>query len=78
MLSLFLTRRPVEKLIEYREVSAECDFERYIQFQHELQRSGVFFHPNQFEPMYLSTAHQPEDIVSVLERIELGARECLI
>jgi glutamate-1-semialdehyde 2,1-aminomutase len=77
MLSLFLTRRPVEKLIEYREVSAECDFKRYIQFQHELQRTGVYFHPNQFEPMFLSTAHQPADIMAVLESMERGAQKCL-
>ena len=47
-----------------------CDFERYIELQHYMQRAGVYFHPNQFEPMFLSTAHTPADIGLVLERFE--------
>jgi glutamate-1-semialdehyde 2,1-aminomutase len=37
----------------------------------------VYFHPNQFEPMFLSTAHTPGDIAAVLDRMEDGARKCL-
>jgi glutamate-1-semialdehyde aminotransferase len=38
----------------------------------------VYFHPNQFEPMFLSTAHSHEDIATVLERIEDAARAVLL
>jgi glutamate-1-semialdehyde 2,1-aminomutase len=34
---------------------------------------GVFFHPNMFEPMFLSTAHTSEDVAVVLERVEVAA-----
>ena len=39
---------------------------------------GVYFHPNQFEPMFLSTAHTPADIADVLDRLEQGVRKCLV
>lgn len=78
LLSLFLTTEPVESLKNYREVRQFCDFEGYIQFQHEMQRNGVYFHPNEFEPMFLSTAHTEQDIARVLEVMEEGARRCLV
>ena len=43
-----------------------------------MQRRGVYFHPNQFETMFLSTAHTAADIDIVLERFEDGARSCLL
>jgi glutamate-1-semialdehyde 2,1-aminomutase len=76
MISLFLTTGNVESFREYRTVRQHCDFERYIRFQHELQHRGVYFHPNQFEPMFLSTAHSKEIIDDALDRIEAGARRC--
>ncbi len=78
MLSMFLTHDDVGPLLNYREVRQNCDFEKFIRFQHQLQRSGVYFHPNQFEPMFLSTAHSHEDIATVLERIEDAARAVLL
>ncbi|MGZ3458461.1 MAG: hypothetical protein ACXU86_08130, partial [Archangium sp.] len=76
MVSLFLTTEPVEGITEYRQARTLCDLEGYIQFQHVMQRSGVYFHPNLFEPMFLSTTHSNEDIAIVLERMEQGARAC--
>ncbi len=77
LVSVLLTTSEVDELANYRDVRAHCDFERYIQWQHYLQRAGVYFHPNQFEPMFLSTAHTPGDIAAVLDRMEDGARKCL-
>jgi len=77
LLSLLITKDPVDEIANYRDVRAYCDFERYIAWQHHLQRSGVYFHPNQFEPMFLSTAHTEVDMASALERMEEGARKCL-
>ena len=57
VVSLFLTHKPVERLGSYRDVAEHCDFEKYIGLQHAVQRRGVYFHPNQFETMFLSTAH---------------------
>lgn len=70
MLSLFLMLDEVKPLREYRDVRRLCDFERYISLQHAMQRAGVYFHPNQFEPMFLSTAHGVDDVDAVLDRFE--------
>ena len=59
-----LTKTEVPELANYRDVRRHCDFERYIELQHYMQRAGVYFHPNQFEPMFLSTAHTPADIAT--------------
>jgi glutamate-1-semialdehyde 2,1-aminomutase len=78
ILSLFLTRTDVPKLTNYREVRRNCVFEDYIRLQHFLQQSGVYIHPNQFEMMFLSTAHDPEHIDLALERFDQGVQACLI
>lgn len=70
MLSLFLMLNEKQPIREYRDVRRLCDFERYINLQHAMQRAGVYFHPNQFEPMFLSTAHGVDDIDAVLDRFE--------
>jgi glutamate-1-semialdehyde 2,1-aminomutase len=76
LLSVMLTTEEVDKISNYRDVRRHCDFDRYIVWQHELQKSGVYFHPNQFEPMFLSTAHTHGDIDTALDRMEEGARKC--
>jgi glutamate-1-semialdehyde 2,1-aminomutase len=70
MISIFLTDGRVESLNDYREVRQHCDFAKYIRLQHLMQRSGVYFHPNQFEPLFLCVAHSSEDLGIVLERFE--------
>jgi glutamate-1-semialdehyde 2,1-aminomutase len=77
MLSLFLLDEHDVELDSYRDVRRHGEFERFIDFQHEVQRSGVFFHPNMFEPMFLSTAHTSEDIGLVLERVEAAVERTL-
>jgi glutamate-1-semialdehyde 2,1-aminomutase len=77
IVSLFLLNRPVRKLNNYRDVRRNCDFPKYIEFQHRMQRAGVYFHPNQFETMFLSTAHTVDDIDEALQRIDSEARACL-
>ena len=70
MLSLFLTNDTVDAIHEYRDVRQHCDFEKFIRLQHLMQQSGVYYHPNQFEPMFLSAVHTSDDIGIVLERLE--------
>jgi glutamate-1-semialdehyde 2,1-aminomutase len=77
MISIFLTDEPDVELASYRDVRAHGELERFVEFQHNVQRAGVFFHPNMFEPMYLSTAHTSEDVSLVLERVETAARRWL-
>jgi glutamate-1-semialdehyde 2,1-aminomutase len=70
MISIFLTNGPVDGIHEYRDVRRHCDFAKYIRLQHKMQRSGIYYHPNQFEPLFLSAAHTNEDIATVLDRFE--------
>ncbi|MCA9042538.1 MAG: aspartate aminotransferase family protein [Planctomycetaceae bacterium] len=74
VLSLLLTDGQIEKVTNYRDVKQHCQFEKYIQLQHFMQRAGVYFHPNQFEPMFLSSAHSKEDIETVLNRFDEAVR----
>jgi glutamate-1-semialdehyde 2,1-aminomutase len=78
MISLFLTDEWIEDISDYRAARGHGDFSSYILFQHGMQRSGVYFHPNMFEPMYLSTAHTGDEIGRVLERADAVARAFLV
>jgi len=77
LVSVLLTKEEVPDLYNYRDVRRHCDFESFIAWQHSMQRAGVYFHPNQFEPMFLSVAHTHEDVNLALDRMEEGARKCL-
>jgi glutamate-1-semialdehyde 2,1-aminomutase len=77
MISLFLTDQPVEDITEYRTLRRHGDFGAYVNLQHELQRAGVYMHPNMFEPLYLSTAHTLADVDAVLHHLEAAARTSL-
>ena len=78
IVSLFLTKERRERVATYRDVLKFCDADKYIAFQHEMQRRGVYFYPSQFQTMFLSTAHTTEDIALVLQRFEEGTRQCLV
>jgi glutamate-1-semialdehyde 2,1-aminomutase len=78
LLSLFLTDGQVDSITSYRDVRNHCRFDDFIQLQHALQRRGVFFHPNQFEPWFPSTAHTERDIEELLDKMEDGLKETLV
>jgi glutamate-1-semialdehyde 2,1-aminomutase len=78
MISLFLTTDRVDRLVEYRQVRKHGAFERYIAFQHGMQRAGVYFHPNMLEPMYLSAAHDFDDIELALRTAERVVEQTLL
>ncbi len=70
MLGMFLTDGNVDAIHEYRDVRAHCSAEAYIELQHRVQEGGVFYHPNHFEPMYVSTAHSLDDVAEVLRAFD--------
>jgi glutamate-1-semialdehyde 2,1-aminomutase len=78
LISVLLTDQDAPPLGNYRDVRRHVDFERYIEWQHVMQKSGMYFHPNAFEPMFLSTAHTADDIDAALDLMEQGARQCLL
>jgi glutamate-1-semialdehyde 2,1-aminomutase len=77
MLSIVLTKAAAESLSNYREVRLHADVEGYIEFQHALLDRGVYIHPNQFEPLYISTAHRKEDIGEALDRFDDAIRHLI-
>ena len=77
MVAFYLTHTETGRLESYRQVRSLCDPKRYIALQHALLDRGVYIHPNCFEPLYLSTAHDPATIDGVLERFEDAARASL-
>ncbi len=78
MLSLFLTKSDdVEDVYNYRDVREHGEFDKYVQLQHFMQQSGVYFHPNMFEQMFFSTVHTTQDMDAALERFEKGLKTCL-
>lgn len=74
LLSPFLTDGRIDKITNYRQVREHCQFDKYIQLQRRLQQNGVFFHPNQFEPWFPSTAHSKADMDLVLNCLEDAVR----
>jgi len=58
----------------YRDVVERMDRDAFIRFQHSAQRSGVYFHPNHFEPWYVSTSHDADVIDQVLVRLRQALR----
>lgn len=75
LLSMYLTDGKTDSIGNYREVRQHCLFQEYIQLQHAMQRRNVYFHPNQFEPWFPSTAHSEADIEFLLERMEDSVSE---
>lgn len=74
MLAIYLTREDGVFIQSYRDARRYCDFEGFIRLQAQLLDCGVYIHPNQFEPQYLSTAHTPADIDSCLDRFNQAVR----
>lgn len=74
MLATYLTREEGVVIRNYRDARRHCDFEGFIRLQARLLDCGVYIHPNQFEPQYLSTAHTQADIDACLDRFDQAVR----
>ncbi|HSK40055.1 MAG TPA: aspartate aminotransferase family protein [Arenibaculum sp.] len=70
LIGICVTKTPVNALREYRDVAAHGDFEWYKGFQRALFDRGVYFHPNMYEPLFMSAAHGEADIDAVLDRVD--------
>jgi len=75
MMSLWLTRGEAKPPLAYREAAHIADAPSFIRLQHAAQRAGLYFHPNHFEPWYLSTAHTPAIIDEALDRFATALKQ---
>lgn len=74
MLSLFFLKESTPReILSFRDF-AKTDKVKHICFQHILQDMGVYFHPNDLEPWYLSTAHTDGIIDQTLDVIGRAIR----
>lgn len=62
MLTAFFTDCPVTDYVSAK----AADTKRYAQFFHKMLEKGVYLPPSQFEAMFLSLAHTPEDIAATV------------
>jgi glutamate-1-semialdehyde 2,1-aminomutase len=67
MISLFFLKESGRQNVESFRDYVKADKIKHIYFQHILQDMGVYSHPNNLEPWYLSTAHTDEIIYQTLE-----------
>ena len=51
---------------DYRSIASTTTPERFIRFQQAVQRAGVYFHPNRYEPWFISTLHTQEVVEEAL------------
>ena len=54
----------------YRSIASTTTPERFIRFQQAVQRAGVYFHPNRYEPWFISTLHTQEVMEEALAIIQ--------
>lgn len=70
MFQIFFTPHPVTD-----QASANlCDKGKFMRYQRELLKLGVFVPPSQFETCFLSTAHSKEDVKVTLEAVDTAIK----
>jgi glutamate-1-semialdehyde 2,1-aminomutase len=65
MATLFMTDAPVRNF----EDAQRCDTDRYAALFRHLLARGIFVAPSQFEAMFLSLAHDHEEIDRTIEAV---------
>ena len=70
ILTVFFSKTPVTGYDQAR----ACDLERFAKWYRGLLEHGIYATPSQFEAMFLSTAHQEEDIDAILVAAEEVAK----
>lgn len=72
MFQMFFTPQPV---IDYK-TAQNSDKIRFMKFQTQLMKDGVFVPPSQFETCFLSAAHSDDDLSKTTEAIDSALKVC--
>jgi glutamate-1-semialdehyde 2,1-aminomutase len=75
MFSVYLGDGDVRELRNYRQVREFARVDLYASWQAEMQKRGVYLHPHQFQPMFVSLAHTDDDIDRTLAASEGSVAE---
>ncbi len=70
MFQIFFT----DQLVMDYDTAKDSDKAKFIRYQRELTKRGVFIPPSQFETCFISTAHTDEDVTQTLEAIDSAIR----
>ncbi|MDH3393565.1 MAG: aspartate aminotransferase family protein, partial [Desulfobulbaceae bacterium] len=66
MMTNFFTADPVTDFNS----AMQADATKYASFYREMLGQGIYLAPSQFEAMFVSAAHSPEDLATALEKTE--------
>jgi len=64
---LYFTK--MKKIRTYRDFFS-CDSTRYLRFHKELLKRGIYFHPQQYEHLFVCTEHTTEDVQKCVKAAE--------
>ena len=70
MFQIFFTDQPVTDYV----TAKSSDNAKFMRYQRELMKQGVFVPPSQFETCFISTAHTNEDLTKTLEAMDSAIR----
>jgi glutamate-1-semialdehyde 2,1-aminomutase len=71
MLTVFFSDKPV---VNYQ-TAALSDTRAYARFFHGMLERGVYLPPSQFEAVFVSAAHTPDDMLSVYEMAKAALQD---
>jgi glutamate-1-semialdehyde 2,1-aminomutase len=72
--AVYFTRNKVTKIRNYREYANNIDTETYNRFHKLLLRKGVYFHSQQYEQIFISSAHSEEDVFKTIEGVRVALK----
>ena len=64
---LYFTK--MKKIRNYRDFFS-TDSEKYLRFHKELLKRGIYFHPQQYEHLFVCTEHTTEDVQKAVTAAE--------
>ena len=73
MMTVFFNADPVK---DYQD-AMRSDTAAYAKFLHAMLQGGVYLPPAQFEAMFVSAAHQQDDIDQTVATAEIAFKSCL-
>ena len=73
--ALYFTKGRMSKIGSYREYAQNIDTSTYNRFHKLLLRKGVYFHPQQYEQVFVSCAHTDDDVDLTLQAAKESFKE---
>ena len=70
--SLLFTKLP--RIRDYRDFLT-ADSEKYTRMHKKLLKRGIYFHPQQYEHLFISTVHSEEDVHHCISNVKEVLRE---